>query len=182
MIDETDDLILKAVVICHDTAFATKADVMLRSTTDREEIDVQWIVNCWPVKVLNKAGAAGTALVETLDAHLIVLPASLAQSLPYWLLDWLRRWAAQRQIQDAALGIVNDGNATYCGPSLCPNLSTFIKEQDLNLIIQGGPRVPDSMNPSDRYLHDRETPLSMKGARLAPQTTQPSCRCFGIND
>lgn len=160
---ETDDLILKAVVICHDTAFAAKADVMLRRAACREEMNVQWIVNCWPVKVLNKAGAAGTALVETLDAHLIVLPASLARSLPSWLLDWLRRWAAQRQIQEAALGIVSDGNAAHFGRSLCSDLSTFIQEQGLNLIIHGGVAAVDSMNSSDRYSHD-------------------PCRSFGIND
>src|SRR6267378_1541538 len=99
----SDDLLMKAVIICDDFAFAAKANATLRRVGYQAGVGVQWSVKCWPVNALND-----TALAETLDAHLIVFPSRCAQSIPSWVCNWLERWAEQRTIRSAAFRVIND--------------------------------------------------------------------------
>ena len=98
---------------------------------DRSAIKLQWSVKCWPVNALNDTALAEQALAETLDAHLILFPARCAQSIPSWV--WLERWAERRRIQTAALGVIND--STEPTKEVDPELSRFIRQHDLNFII-----------------------------------------------
>src|SRR5262245_65488165 len=97
---------MRAIIICDDIAFASKADAVLRTIGARREGQVVWEVKCWPMNALTDDALAARVLADSLDAHLVILPSSYAQSVPTSLLDWLKRWAVQRKICDAGLGFI----------------------------------------------------------------------------
>jgi len=125
---------MKAVIIHENMEFAAKAYATLRRVGCRDEMNVQWTVNCWPVDTLNNPIIIEKALAEARDAHLIVLPANLAQSIPLWLLRWLERWAMLRHIQEAALGILEHTDTSRTEMPVHPQLLAFVRRHGLTLI------------------------------------------------
>src|SRR5258708_14984527 len=103
------DLMMKAVIICDDLALFAKANATLQRLGCRPEVNVHWTIKSWPANAFDQAAAVERAIIEAADAHLIVIPAWLAHSLPFFLRDWLERWATLRLVRDAALAIIGDG-------------------------------------------------------------------------
>ena len=132
-------LIMNAVIICDDFAFAAKANATLRRVGHQAGVGVRWSVKCWPVNALNDTALAEQVLAETLDAHLIVFPARLAQSLPSWVFDWLRRWATGRTIKDAGLAAIRHENTAELAKEAFPELCRFLREHGLRFIGDQGP-------------------------------------------
>jgi hypothetical protein len=162
------DLVLKAVIICDDFAFAAKANATLRRVGYQSGLEAQWIIKCWPINALNDTLLAEQALAETLDAHLIVFPARCARSLQSRVLDWLEAWASRRQIPAVALGFINDAYATDATTTVCPQLSRFIHKHDLNFIIDEGRGVEKAVR----------IPIGFSSARAV----RNSFRAYGINE
>ena len=176
------ELILKAVIICDDFAFAAKVGATLRGAASRTGADVQWAIKCWPANALLDRALAEKALRETLDAHLIVLPAPHAKSLPAGLIGWLNRWADLREIQDAALGVIADENTGAFTQPVCHELSRLIRRQGLNLIIDEPPATKDIAKRFVRFFPEPAAMLPIERSRLALLAMRDSYRAVGIND
>ena len=72
---------MKATIFCDDSAFAANARALLRRVGNRPGVNVRWRIRTWPVSALHRASVSERALLESLDAHLVVLPGKHAGSL-----------------------------------------------------------------------------------------------------
>src|SRR4051794_299479 len=99
---------MKATIFCDDSAFAANACALLRRVGIRPGVNVRWKIKTWPIGALHHASVSERALLESTDAHLVVLPGKHARSLSPGLRVWLNRWAALRQLEDAAVGVIGD--------------------------------------------------------------------------
>ncbi len=124
---------MSAVIICDDLAFSATAAATLARVGLREDVNVEWNSAVWPVNALNEPELGTKALMHALNAHLVLLPASCAQSLPKWVFNWLNDWALHRSIPDAALGILAHGPAAEPG-TLAPLLD-FGRRHGLDVIV-----------------------------------------------
>ena len=97
------EMTLKATVIYDDFDFATRAAALLERVAIRVHEAVTWDVKPWRLDVLKQSSLAEVAEVEAADADLLVVALSKTQSPPLELTVWLERWAAHRQIEDAAV-------------------------------------------------------------------------------
>ncbi|HEY3861551.1 MAG TPA: hypothetical protein VGO59_06645 [Verrucomicrobiae bacterium] len=88
---------------------------------------------------------ANEALCEAADADLILCAVCQTQVLPPWIKRWFERWAASRQIADAAMALVaGDGHhagAAGLASEMCQlaaqhNL-TFIANRGLSPAVEG---------------------------------------------
>jgi hypothetical protein len=168
---------MKAVIICDDFAFAAKAASALARVASHARVHMEWTIKCWPLNALNVLPLADKALIETIDAQLILFPDHLAQSLPLWVFDWLRRWAARRVVQDAALGVIKDGTGGQF-----PDLANFAREQGLSLIVGEGTPRRSPMKVFDSFRHEQHTALPLARTYLTSLAVRPSYRSFGINE
>jgi hypothetical protein len=173
---------MKAVILCDDFAFAAKANATLRRVGYQAGVEVQWIIKCWPVNALNDAVLAETALAEALDAHLILLPARRAQSLTAGLLDWFERWATLRRIPAAALGVLNEGNATDLIKSVCPELSRFIRRHHLNFILDGRGATQDAVQLLIGFSRERTVSIPIERSFSVGLSLPSTFREYGINE
>lgn len=99
---------MSAVIICDDLAFSANAAATLKRVGQQDQVNIRWKTIFWPMNALNEKDLAEKALIDSLDAHLILFPARCAQALPHWVLDWLDSWAKLRTIREAALGVMAD--------------------------------------------------------------------------
>jgi hypothetical protein len=141
-------LIMKAVVIYKNVEFAERVKAILRRIAARAEVNIQWKVSSLSVDAMNKKNYAGKTLAQARDAHLIVLPAKLARSVPVGLLSWLEHWAELRHNEEMALGILDDSASGSVETRMHPALSKFAHKHGLSVIRDGsllenkGPSVP----------------------------------------
>ena len=125
---------MKALIIYQDVTSAARANAALQNLKVSAETRVGWEVVPWRLDMLKFPPSATEALAAASDAHLILFVGGLPQSLPFWLLDWLRKWAAARQIKEAALAITADANGDMPSKATISTLEQFAKEQELNFI------------------------------------------------
>jgi hypothetical protein len=175
-------LIMRAVILGDDFAFTAHAAAALARVGRQADINVQWTTKCWPVNALNELAFAEKALVEALDAHLILFPENRAQSLPLQVLDWLSRWAARRTVQDAGLGVIKDGNAAQFTTSIVPELSRLARKHGLSFIVDKSSLVENPMRVLVHFQHEQPVALPVAQTYLAGLATGGSYRGFGIND
>ncbi len=175
----SSDLIMKSVIICDDLAFVAKAGATLQRVGCRLDASARWNIKSWPVNALKQAAMAEKTLIGAADAHLIVIQARHAHFLPFTLRVWLEGWAALRQIQDAALAVIDDGIDTGITKTVSPELTRFVRKHGLNFIIAEGAVAKDA---TKRFACERELPLPVKGSRFASAVACDSFRGFGINE
>ena len=118
-------------------------------------------------------------LVEALDTHLIVIPARRAHSLPFWFRDWLERWAALRQIRDAALAVIDDGMDSRFTNPISPELTVFVQKNGLNLLTDEGAVGQGAAKLFVRL--GRRPDLPPSAERSHPEARDPFRR-MGINE
>ncbi len=173
---------MKAMIICDDFTFVVKARATLQRVGSQPEVGARWTIRSWPVNALHHEEMAEKALAEAADAHLIVIPASRAHSIPSWLRDWLRRWAAHRLIPDAAVAVIGDGADPGINESVSPELTRIVREHALNFFANGGPVARDATQLAVRFFHEPRRPLTIERSRYAAEVTRDSFRCVGINE
>ena len=176
------DLIIKAVLLCDDFAFAARANASLRRVGDRAGVRVRWTIQCWSVNALNQAAMAAEILVKSTDAHLIVIPGRRAHSTPLWLIEWLERWAAVRQIPDAALAVIDDGHHADLTNTESSELTLLVRKYGLNLITDNGAMANDAARLFVRLLREAESPTPLQRSHSTDMVTRDSFRGLGINE
>jgi hypothetical protein len=129
---------MKALIIYDNFAFAAKANTMLQQAADQADTTIRWNIRPWRVDSLNMARNADEALMDAADAHLIIFAGHRAQSVPSWLLDWLERWVACRQIKDAAFAVIGGRNGETLSMPASLELSRFAKRHGLSFITDEG--------------------------------------------
>ena len=173
---------MKAVIICDNLAFAANAASILARVGRQAAVNVRWTTKTWPMNALSESALAEQALVETLDAHLILFPEGQAQTLPPWVFDWLGSWAARRIVQDAALGVIKDGNTIGGGTVACPALADFAQKLGLSCIVDKEPAGKNSMRLPVRFPQERIMALHVPQTNSVTLAMPCSHRNFGINE
>src|SRR6267154_2591654 len=102
---------MKALIIYDDFAGAARAGAALQHATWSANVSADWDIRPWRTDVLRVASAADEALIEAIDADLIIFAGSGAYSLPTWLKEWLQLWVMRREIEDVALAAIRDIDA-----------------------------------------------------------------------
>jgi hypothetical protein len=147
---------MNAVIIYDEFDYAAKAKAMLERAAHRTDETTHWGVRLWRVDVLKLPPAAEAALAEATEAHLIVLAVRQVQFL---LMDWLERWAACRQVQEAALALWDAGNADTRSARAAPELLQFAGHHGLSLIFDDNAMAEDNSSMDASSLHKREVSL-----------------------
>jgi hypothetical protein len=151
----SNDLVLKAIIICDDFAFVAQANAALQRVGCRPNVKVQWNVRSWPLNVLRQSTTAKKAFGEAADAHLIVIPARHAHSPPLCLRDFLDRWAGRRRIHDAALAVMVDGIDAGVANTVSPVLALLVRKHGLNFIGGEGAACESAAKPLARLPGER---------------------------
>jgi hypothetical protein len=126
---------LKAVIICNDTVFAAEAVALLRKVGAHGDLMVAWDIKCWPLNALSDSALGTNALSDSLDAHLIVLPATRARLVPPRVSKWLRTWAEQRLVPDAALGFLRERGDSRSLQTLSSELKAIVQQHGVKMVI-----------------------------------------------
>jgi hypothetical protein len=171
--------IMKAVIFHDEFALTVRANSILRRIGQRPDVLVEWSVKDWPVMALSRAASAEAALLDALDAHLIMIPVRHALSQPLYFRDWLRRWAGLRRVADAALAVL--GNTGF-RRELCPDLASFAQEHGLTFITSIAPAQNGTAKRRVRSLLRREQAFPLALGRCSREMTPHAFRNFGIND
>ena len=153
---------MKAVIFCDDSTFAAKARSLLRRVGNRPGVNVRWTVKAWPVNALHHASLSETALLNAADAHLVVLPANHARALSSHLRGWLNRWAALRDIEEAAVGVIGDNESSGSSETdeVSLELRLLVQRHGLNLIHDEAPKPPAKLEV--RFPLEGEHPLRIQ--------------------
>ena len=176
------DFIMKSVIVYDDLAFFANANARLQRVGSRPEVGARWTIEGCPINTLEQEATAEKSLIEAADAHLIVIPAQHAHAFPLHLREWLEQWAALRQIQDAALAVIGGGTHADFSKTVSPELTTFVLQHGLNLIVDEGPIAGNATRVAMSFPLERELPLPLELRRVEYAVTSDSFRGFGINE
>ena len=142
---------MNVVIIYDKFDFAAKVNAMLERATHRTDGTMDWSVKLWRADLLKLPPTAEAALAEAVEAHLIMLAVRRIQSLLPWVVDWLERWAARRQVQQAALAVWDGGSTDTRLARSTPELSQFALRHGLSIVFDDNALVGNksSLVPSD---------------------------------
>lgn len=168
------------MIIYDDVDFAAKANAMMESAADRSDQGVHWKVMPWRLDMLRGSPTSDAALTEASNAHLIVLAMRRGESLPVGLLEWLEAWATRRQVQDAALAMLEDGDALSV-PTI-PELNEFAQRHGLGFILDDGDPAEDEAAFFVRSLHERKVTVTPTWQHIREQPVRGYYQHWGINE
>jgi hypothetical protein len=171
---------MRALIVYDDFAAAARANATLQRIGCRGDVSVHWIIKPWQVNVLREAIPAETALADAAEAHLILFAGRRAQSIPFWIRDWLERWTALRQIQDAALAVIDDGYGAGIANPANSELSHLAQRYGLNLITDEGTVAKAAASLFGRFSQEHELPLALEQSRFADSAMCDSVRGLGF--
>jgi hypothetical protein len=170
---------MKATIFCDDSSFAAKARGLLRRVGDRPGVNLRWAIKTWPVNALHHASLSERALLESADAHLIVIPGKHAHSLSSHLRGWLNRWAALREVGDAAVGVIGDDADSVALTDVSLALKLLVHRHGLKLIHdETPPRKGTKL--AVRLAPEKTNPLPIKLAHMPQAASLDVFRGFGI--
>lgn len=173
---------MKALIIYDDFAVAARANAMLLGASAWADEGLQWDVKPWRMDMLHPSPAGDEALAEAADTHLIVLAAGYACSLPAELIEWLHQWALRRQVQDAAIAILDGDQGGRLVAQAAPELSEFVQRHGLSLIVEPGTGATDDSAALACDLQERAVVQTATLRGILEQPTRASYRDWGINE
>jgi hypothetical protein len=161
---------MNAVIIYDTFDFGAQANAMLKRATRWKDETTLWDVRLWRADLLKMPLAAETALMEAVEAHLIMLAVRHVQSLLPWLMDWLERWALHRLIPEAALALWVGGSAENRLSQTTREFSQFAENHGLSLIFDDNATVEgkSSMFKNDVRKHEVSPPLTFQNLLQQP--------------
>lgn len=142
---------MKALIIYDDFASAAKATTALQQSALSANVNAEWSIKPWRTEVLRYPSAANQALVEAVDADVIVLAGFRAGSLPTWVEEWLNYWVIHRDVEDAALAVFYDETAGGLVAPDAPRLSQFAERNGLSFIHENLTTSEDQALPFRRH-------------------------------
>ena len=126
---------MNAIIFYEDVAAAINAKMMFECAAHRADQAVQWIIKPWRLDMLKLPAAADMALRDASDAALILFGLRDPRLLPSFLRNWLEQWAVRRQVQSAALAVLDAGKGHVLAKTVAPELSHFAKRNGLSFIF-----------------------------------------------
>jgi hypothetical protein len=130
-----EQLTMKALIIYDDFELAGRANAMLQRTADQTGLKVKWDVKPWRSDTLKLPVLGDQALREAMDAHLIVIAICQAKPVLGSVMQWLEKWAAQRQIPDAALALLGEEKNDVYSAAAMTEFAHFASEHHLSFIM-----------------------------------------------
>jgi hypothetical protein len=180
--DDVFEATMNAVIIYDRFDFAAKAKATLERVVHGTGQAMHWSIKPWRVDMLKLPPAAEVALAEAAEAHLIVLALRQVQSFFPWLANWLERWAACRQVQEAALAVCDRENVDTSPVRALPELSQFVGRHGLGLLFDQGARVEKESSMFASDLHEREVSLTPTLQHILEQPVRDIYQHWGINE
>ena len=111
-----------------------KVKATLQNLKLPSEIGIDWEISPWRTDMLKFSSTATEALLAATEAHLILFVGDFPQLLPFWLLDWLQKWAFDRQVKDAVLAVAPNANGNGLPLPVTHALRHFAKQHGLGFI------------------------------------------------
>ncbi|HZR18768.1 MAG TPA: hypothetical protein VFE51_15880 [Verrucomicrobiae bacterium] len=173
---------MKAIIFYDDVASAARAVVILRRCMSLARGGARWDIKPWCVGVLKLPLAADEALIESIDADVIVFAALRAPTLPKSLKEWLQWWNLRRQSREPAVVITR---AYYDArrSGFDHELLSFAAQNELDLIVEANPpvgdRLADELVQPKMSLPQAAMDEATMGAAVTPHY---SYRNWGINE
>lgn len=130
---------MKALIIYDDFASGVKASTAMHRAAYRAKVRVRLDIKPWRVDVLKLPLAADEALMEAVDADLIVLAGPGAPLLPVWIKEWLECWGIRRQTRESALVVICAKAGGKPSAAVTLELSRFAVRNDLSFIVENNP-------------------------------------------
>jgi hypothetical protein len=144
------------MIIYDDLDRAAEAKMMLDRAVDNADEILPWTVKPWRLDMLMLRPLAAAALKDAAEAHLIVLAVHHQPGMAPWLMGWLERWAAGRQVQDAAVALW-DGEIGHAPTAKAkPELSHFAERHGLSFIAANAETAQDGRASITRHRHEFE--------------------------
>jgi hypothetical protein len=174
---------MKALIIYDDLTGATRATAALKRAALRANVGADWDIKPWRTDALKFPSVADRALIEAADADLIVFAGPQAHSLPTWLEEWLRGWAVRRDVEDAALAVIQQVSAgvSLVAPAV-PQLRRFAAFHGLSFIIENE-TTPEDQTPSILHAPSaRRWPILQTSESPVPVLDPSSYRDLGIRN
>lgn len=171
--------VLKAVIIYDDFDSATRATALLERVARGMDEAIKWDIKPWKFEVLKQPALAALTVAVAANADLIVLALCRKDSTQVELLDWLKNWAENRRIADAALlALPSDEHPTPSAP--WDELGAFTKAHGLIYLEQNGVGHDGNRAPFDsRWRRRFVTP---RPTRMAAASRLPLPSHWGINE
>ena len=173
---------MNAVIIYDDLNVAAKAKAALERAAFRADEALLWTVEFWRLDMLILPPVTEAVLAKAAEAHLIMLAVRQAQLLPAWLLDWLERWATCREVQDAALALLEGGTGNALSAPPPPQMSRLAERYGLGLIFGDVRPTADDSVVLARGLGQCEVSATSALRHTIVAPSHDYDRNWGIND
>lgn len=172
----------RALIIYDNFYFAAKANAIFQGDAHEADAGPQWDVKPWRLDGLTLSSEAALALAEAADARLIVFAGPRAQSLPFWLADWLEKWIACCRVLDAAFAVVGGKNGEVLTMPARPELRRFARKHGLSFVINERLAAGDRPKLVAFANFKVELPGFQKHRSPMAAPTYSSHRDWGINE
>jgi hypothetical protein len=174
----SSDLEMKALIIYDDFASAARANTTLQNIGRR--VKVRWAIKPWQTNILREGIPARNALVEAVDAHLILFAWPRTNTVPFWIRDWLKQWVAIRQIPDAAVALMDE--RIGFAPEEESELALLACQFGLEFITDDSAIPRSTSKLPVHFAPNEELALPVERWRFAEPPANQSHRFAGIND
>ena len=175
--NNASDTVLRAVIIYDDFDAATRATALLERVASRASGAVKWDIKPWRCDVLKQPSLAVLTGAVAANADLVVLALRRTYSIPAELLAWLKKWAQQRRIQDAAILTLPSGD--NASEKLLTELKTFANGHGLTILDKDNVDVAGA--PASFRHRWRSRPAASQSPRLFAGRLPPPSH-WGINE
>ena len=176
------DSAMKALIVYDDLAIAVRANVALRHSARNADFAVRWKVNPWQIDMLKFSPTTEEALMDALDAHLVVIARSSAKSSTFWFRGWVELWAERHQIQGAALALLGYGSSDGLPAPVIDEFSSLAQRHELSLIFDEGPRGKNQSNFIQQSLGGQKLLASKPVMPIPDEQVRHPYSHWGINE
>ena len=126
---------MKALVIYPNFVSAMKTNTALQNLKLHGDTQADWEIVPVRMEMLKFPPTTTEAVMAAMDAHLVLFIGAFSQSLPSWVLEWLQRWAAVRQVKDAVIAVNAGAYGDATSLRVIRALREFAGEHGLGFIM-----------------------------------------------